>query len=222
MLKIKWLGHAAFQIDFGETTVLFDPWITGNPKSPLQSQEDIQKADVVLVTHDHGDHGYDDAIEICKRTGATLVAVHELVVEANARGVENGVGGNLGGEVEVKGLKIRFARAYHSCNIGTPCGFVVSSPEGTVYHAGDTDYYSDMKVLRKLYEIDVALLPIGSTYTMCPRTAYMCVEKVKPKVVVPMHYGTFPPVEQDPAKFKEIVGDEAEVRILAPGDVTEV
>lgn len=217
MAEITWIGHSGFIVKTEALTVVFDPWVSGNPKSPLKSPVEVEAADVVFVSHDHGDHGYDDAIAICKHTGAAFVAVNELGIAAEEEGVEV-FRGNLGGEIHVRGVRVHFAHAFHSCNLGSPCGFVVQLPRITVYHAGDTSLFRDMELLSRTYDIDVALLPIGSTFTMGPKEAAWAVEMLRPKLAIPMHYGTFPQVEQDPEEFKRLVGEKAEVIILVPGE----
>ena len=218
MVSVTWIGHSGFIVDTGSLTIIFDPWISGNPKSSLGSPNEIEKADIVLVSHDHGDHGYDDAIGICKKTGAAFVAMNELGIKAEEDGISDVVRGNYGGEVKVKGATIHYALAYHSAALGSPCGFVVVAPELTIYHAGDTALFGDMALLSKAYDIDLALLPIGSTFTMGPREAAWAVEMLKAKSAIPMHYGTFPPVEQDPEEFVRLVGDKAAVHVLVPGE----
>ncbi len=215
--EITWLGHAAFKAEIGENVIFFDPWISGNPMCPIKDVKEIEKATLVLVSHDHSDHGFDDAVKICKNTGATFVGVFELAQEAKKRGVEKIVGGNISGEVKVDDITIFFTPALHSSSIGVPCGFVVRTPELTIYHAGDTGFFSEMEDISKLYEIDVAILPIGSTYTMGPKEAALAVEKLKPKIVIPCHYNTFPQIKQDPQEFKRLVGEKCRVEILEPG-----
>ncbi len=230
-MKVTWLGHAAFEIELDGVNVLIDPFLSGNPKA-AKSPEEVEP-DLVLVTHGHSDH-LGDAIDICKRTGATLVGIYEVAVYAQNQGVENVEEMNIGGTIEVEGLKITQVPAWHSSEIveedeivagGTPVGYVVSGDEGTVYHAGDTGLSMDMKLIGELYEPDVALLPIGSRFTMGPKEAAKAVELIEPDVAIPMHYGTFPPIEQDPEEFKrevERLDVDTEVVILEPGESYEL
>lgn len=221
MLKITWLGHAAFQVvSEREEVVLFDPWITDNPTSPLKGVADIQKADIVCVTHDHDDHGLDDAVAICKRHEACFIGIHELAVEAEQRGVKCVIGGNLGGTVTTPtDISVTFTPAFHSSSRGTPCGFIVHLSEGPIYFSGDTAVFGDMNLLAKLYLPKVVLVPIGSTYTMGPREAAEAIRMLYPKVAIPYHFGTFPVIEQDAEEFKKLVGEAAEVKILKPGEM---
>ncbi|NTW13559.1 MAG: metal-dependent hydrolase [Candidatus Moranbacteria bacterium] len=215
--NIRFLGHAAFEITVSGSILLVDPFIEGNPKSPLSSEEDITEADIILVTHDHYDHGFEDAIKIAKRTGATIVAVAELVRAFKEDGLKNVIPGNLGGMVSVGYFKITFFPAVHSSNVGSPCGFIVHHPDFSFYHAGDTAFFGDMACLAD-EKLDLALLPIGSTYTMDINAAAKAVELIRPKTVIPMHYDTFPAIKADPEEFRSLVDDPAKVVILAPGE----
>lgn len=217
--SIKWLGHSAFEIKIDGLTVLIDPWVTGNPKSPVKV-EDL-RADIVIVTHDHGDHGFDDAVEICKRTGATFVSIFELAQKASERGVRETVGMNIGGPALVKGLEIILTPALHSSESGNPTGVVIKGKELTIYHAGDTGVFSDMKLIGELYKPKIALLPVGGHFTMGPVEAAYATKLLGIKYVIPMHYGTFPVLKPDPSEFISKVRElspETEVIVLKPGE----
>jgi L-ascorbate metabolism protein UlaG (beta-lactamase superfamily) len=218
MIKITWLGHAAFKIEIQDLTILVDPWIKRNPVSPLKNYKDISKADLVLVTHDHGDHGFKDAIKICKRNKSTFAGVYELANKARRKLVKRTVGGNIGGEIEFEGIKVFFAPAWHSSKIAAPCGFVVKTKDITFYHTGDTGYYSDMGYLGEKYNIDMMMLPICSPYMMGIDDAIRAISKVGPEVVVPMHYNTFPGLNADVEEFKRKVGQLAKVEVLRIGE----
>lgn len=222
MAKISYLGHAGISIKTDGITFLFDPWVEGNPDSPFRDVSEIGQADIIFVSHDHGDHGFAEAVKICKNSEAVFVGVVDLVHEANRLGVEHTAHGNIGGSIELDGVEIHFTQAFHTCNIGVPCGFVVKTPELTVYHAGDTGLFGDMKFIGEFYKVDVAFLPIGSCYTMGPRESARAVELVKPRIVVPIHYQAFPSIQKDPNEFKTLVGSNGEVRILKPGESMEV
>ncbi|MEM2880225.1 MAG: metal-dependent hydrolase [Candidatus Bathyarchaeia archaeon] len=222
MAKVTWFGHAAFQIELAGKTVLIDPWLNGNPTSPIKASE-IGKADVVYVTHDHGDH-LGDAIDICKRTGATFVSTFELGNYAKENGVTNVMGLNIGGCVEVKGIKLHMVQAFHTSSKGAPTGVVVEGEGKTVYHAGDTGLFMDMKLIGQLYRLDLALLPIGGYYTMGVLEAAEAVKLLKPKVVIPMHYKTFPVLAQSADEFVEKVKKKVpktKVVVLNPGESFE-
>lgn len=225
MVKIKFLGHAAFEIE-GSKRILIDPFLTGNPAAAAKP-EDFDRVDLILVTHMHGDH-VGDAVKIAQKTGAKIVAMYDIanyLVEKN-RGITT-IGMNYG-PTEIDGVKIVQVPAWHSSGadenfmVGNACGYIVEIDGVTIYHAGDTYVFKDMELFAELYGIDVALLPIGGHFTMGPKEAAKAVELLKPKYVIPMHYNTWPPIAQDPEKFKKLVGDKAEVIILKPGETFEL
>jgi len=222
MAKIKWLGHAGFEINMQGKVILVDPWLNGNPKAACKPSE-IEKADIVCVTHDHGDH-LGDSVEICKRTGAVFLGTYELASYTQKNGVENTIGFNIGGTVEVKGIRITMVQAFHTCGSGAPTGYVICEGEKTVYHAGDTGIFGDMKLIGELYKPDVALLPIGGYYTMGAFQASEAVKLIKPKIVAPMHYMTFPVLAQSAEEFVKLVKErtpEVKVVVLNPGESFE-
>ena len=219
MAKITWFGHASFKIEIGGRIILIDPWFDGNPASPIKASE-IDRADIVYVTHDHGDH-LGDALNICKRTNATFVSTFELGNYASENGVKDVIGLNIGGCAEVKGVKIYMVQAFHTCSRGSPTGVVVEAEGKIVYHAGDTGLFGDMKLIGQLYKLDVALLPIGGFYTMGALEAAEAVRLLKPKAVIPMHYKTFPVLAQSAEDFvKKVKGKAAKVKVvvLNPGE----
>lgn len=226
-MKITWYGHSAFLLE-GKKKTLIDPFITGNPKAPVRLE--VINCDIIAVTHGHGDH-LGDAVSIAKRSRAPIVAIHEIARYAESQGVE-GIGMNMGGAVDVKGIKFSMVQAWHSSGIdaanfgfsgGDPAGFVIED-ERIVYHAGDTSLFSDVKLIGELYRPDVAMLPIGDVFTMNPEHAAKAAQWIKAGVVIPMHYNTFPPIEQDPNDFKSLVETicDCEVVICEPGKTIEV
>lgn len=224
--KVKWLGHAGFQITSGAgKVVLIDPWISGNPLA-ICGVEDLKKADLVLVTHDHFDHS-GDAAPITINTGAILVAMPETVGRLQGEcGVPSsqivfGMGMNIGGTYQQDGISVTMTQAFHSSQTASPAGYIIKLENGfTIYHAGDTGVFASMKILGELYPLDLALLPIGSVFTMDPAQAAYAVKLLNPKKVIPMHYATFPILVQDAAPF---VGEMkksspgVEVIVLQPG-----
>jgi L-ascorbate metabolism protein UlaG (beta-lactamase superfamily) len=223
-MKITFLGHASFKIEEDGKIVFIDPWLTG-PTSPI-TVDDVDKADIVLVTHDHGDHGYVEALGICKKTGAYFVAINELAHKAGSQGVEKIHTLNIGGSVNIDGVVVTLVQAFHSCGVGAPTGFVVRFPSGTFYHAGDTGVFSSMSLFAELYSpIDLALIPIGSYFTCDVHQATLATKLLKPKNVIPMHYDTFPVIEANPEKFKHLVSKtspDTNVIIMKPGESTEI
>lgn len=222
MATIRWLSHAAFEIIHDKKIVLIDPYLTGNPLAPVRASE-ISKADIVCVTHDHHDH-LGDAIDICKRTGATFVGIGELSQYAQSEGVKSVVGMNIGGTVEVKGIKISMVQALHSAIRGSPVGFVINLDGTKIYHAGDTALFSDMKIIGQLYEPKLACLPIGGHYTAGPKEAAEAARLINSKVVIPMHYMGSPVLAKSADEFVSIVKEKnpgIKVAVLKPGEKYE-
>ncbi len=221
-MKITYIGHAGFKIE-DDVIAFFDPWLSA-PTSKMKI-EDIEKCNFVFVTHDHGDHGLDEGIEIAKKTNATFVSIFELSNIASEKGVKNTFGMNIGGSYTLGNTKITMTQALHSSTNGSPIGFIVKFASHTIYHPGDTGLFGDMKLLGEIYHPDVALLPIGSTFTMGPKEAAIAAKLLDVRHVIPMHYNTFPVIEQDPNEFAKIVKEEApnvNVHILNPGETLEL
>lgn len=213
-MEITWLGHSGIKIK-GSKTVYIDPFLTDNPAAST-TPEEITEADVVIVTHHHGDH-LGDAYTICKNTGATLVSIHEVAVEGEAEGITV-EGMNIGGTIEANGVTVHMVTAIHSAEKGDPSGVVVELDGQSLYHAGDTGLTYDMKLIGEFFQPDLSFIPIGDRYTMGIPSATKAVEFVQTKKVIPIHYGTFPIVSADPEDFKRRVADTAEVIILKPGE----
>ncbi len=223
MSYLRWLGHAAFEIKVSDKVILIDPWIT-NPTSPVDLSE-IKHVDFILVTHDHSDH-LGETVEIAKRTNATVVGVYELVTSLSEQGVKNVIPMNVGGSVKLTSeIEVHTVPALHSSSKGVPVGYVIRSPEATIYHAGDTGLTYDMELVGRLFSIDVALLPIGGVFTMSPREAAIAVLMIRPRYVIPMHYNTFPEIRQDPSSFRELVESmcpQVKVLVMKPGDKVDL
>ncbi len=229
-VSITYLGHSAFKLSGAGVSVLVDPWLS-NPllQTPI---DQVGKVDLILVTHGHGDH-VGETVPLAQKTGATVVAIHELSQILARQGAPAVVGMNKGGTVTQAGLKITMTQAVHSSTVdeggkmiaaGEAGGFVVHFPNGfTVYHAGDTAVFRDMELIRELYQPELALLPIGSHYVMNPREAALACRLIKPKWVIPMHYGTFPVLTGTPAELLELLKDEPGIRVIAlkPGETVE-
>ena len=161
-----------------------------------------------------------DAVAISRRTGAPIVATYELAQRVAREGAKS-VGMNIGGTVKFEGIEISMVPAFHTCEVGAPTGFVIRGEGKSVYHAGDTGLFYDMKVIGEVYRPTVALLPVGGHFTMDPDLAAIAVEYLRPKYAIPMHYNTFDIIKQDPARFAELVkerGLDTEVVILKPGE----
>ncbi|MFQ5918681.1 MAG: metal-dependent hydrolase [Thermoplasmata archaeon] len=226
-MEVTWLGHAAFLLA-GADRVLVDPFLTGNPAAALAAEE--VDCDMVCVTHAHGDH-VGDAVAVATRLEVPLVAIYEISVVAEAQGAE-AVGMNVGGSTTVGSTRITMTPAVHSsCFVGdgkveaggSPAGFVIDAG-ARVYHAGDTGVFGDMALIGELYQPDLALLPIGDFYTMGLREATKATGLLGVDRVIPMHYNTFPMIEQDPEAFQSMVSEAtgSEVIILRPGQSYEL
>ena len=224
--KIKWLGHAGFQITTQkEKIIIIDPWLTDNPLAASQAR-DITKADFVLVTHDHFDH-IADAAEIVKTTGATLVGMPETVDRLKSEAeiadsqIVYGMGMNIGGTYTFDGISITMTQAFHSSKTASPAGYIITLENGfTLYHAGDTGIFSSMKLLGEMFNINCAMLPIGGVFTMDPQQAVFAAKLLKVDTVIPMHYKTFPILEQDASSFVQIMEKEVpaiKVIVMDPG-----
>ncbi len=221
-MDIRYLGHSAFELTDGSTTVLIDPFLTGNPKAAVSAEE--LNPDVILLTHGHADH-LGDTVDIAKRAGATVVAIVELANEIGGQGVDV-FDPNLGGTVKFDWGWVKLVPAWHTAvtpsgTPHTPAGLLIEFAGTLVYHLGDTCLFSDLKLIaQRGTPVDVAIVPIGGHYTMDRIDAVTAVEFVAPKAVIPAHYGTFPPIETDVEHFRSDVEGKglAQVVVLAPGE----
>ena len=225
--ELTWLGHASFVLKTpGGQYLVFDPWLEGNPKCPQQFYN-WDKADYILLTHGHFDH-MGSAAALAKKTGAKVISNFEIATYLGSLGVANTIGMNKGGTLEFGDIKITMVYADHSSGISTDtgtiyggeaAGFVVTLENGmTIYHAGDTNVFSDMALIKMLYLPEVVLLPIGGHFTMSPKEAAYAVGLLEPKVVIPMHYGTFEALSGTPEALKALMGDSpATLEVLSPG-----
>jgi L-ascorbate metabolism protein UlaG (beta-lactamase superfamily) len=222
-VDIRWLGQSCFELKAGGTTVLTDPFLTGNPKAAASADE--VEADVIVLTHGHADH-LGDTVDIAKRTGATVVAIVELANEISEAGVENVLDPNYGGTVQFDWGWVKLVPAWHTAvspsgTAHAPAGLLIHIGDHLIYHLGDTALFSDLKLIAQRGDkVDLALVPIGGHYTMDRFDAVTAVELINPQQVIPCHYNTFPAIEADAQAFKSDVQNAgfSEVVVLDPGD----
>lgn len=227
MVRITWLGHSSFEIalESGETYLL-DPWIDGNPKYPASHK--ISRVDAVLVSHGHFDH-IQAAEALARQHNAQLVSIYEVCAYLKSRGVANTSPMNKGGRQNAGPLGVTMTHALHSSGIedangnivyaGDPAGFILHFPDGRrAYFAGDTAVFGDMALIAELYSPELCFLPIGDLFTMGPTEAALAVKLLKAKTVIPMHWGTFPPLTGRPADLAALVAPQGvKVWELEPG-----
>jgi len=225
--RITWLGHATVLVTTAKgTNILIDPFIEQNPKYP-KGFVLPEKIDFILLTHGHGDH-ITDVVPVAKKHGSKVVAIYELADYVKGKGVQETIGMNLGGTVQLDDVAATMVEAKHSSGaqdedgthyVGVAAGYVLTVAGGPVlYHAGDTSVFSDMQLIKELYAPEVALLPIGGHFTMDPKQASLAVKYLAPKTVLPLHFGTFPPLTGTPEQLAALVGADVEVVRWTPGE----
>jgi len=231
-VKITFLGHAAFKIVSPKGVVIYmDPFLSKNPKTP-EEMKTVEKVDLILVTHGHGDH-VGDTLTIAEKTNAKIVVIPELGIYLAQKGAKNVVRMNKGGTFISHGIAITMVHALHSSSsmegeqiiyLGDPAGFIIRFENGfTLYHAGDTGVFSDMKIIGDIYKPELSLLPIGSHFTMDPREATYAAKLLRSKYVIPMHYGTFPVLTGTPEEFLKLMKEvpQTKVLVLKPGETIQ-
>ena len=224
-MQITYHGHSVVKIVTGGKTILIDPFINGNGLTDLKVENEAP--DVILLTHGHNDH-VGDTLELAKKKNALVVAPNELADYLGWQGA-NVHNMHIGGAHQFDFGKVKYTLAFHGSSFvtedqqiiytGMPGGILFTAEGKTIYHAGDTALFGDMKLIGERHSIDVAFLPIGDNFTMGPEDAAYAAELLNPKVVVPIHYNTFPPIRQNPNDFQHLVNDATtiDVQILQPG-----
>jgi L-ascorbate metabolism protein UlaG (beta-lactamase superfamily) len=222
-LKGYWLGHSAFKfISQNGSIVYVDPFLKDNPSTPDEHKE-VTEANYILLTHGHEDH-VGDTLEIAEKTGCKVVGIVELIGLLKKKGLneDQAVEFNKGGTVSFEDFSVTMVSANHSSSYGgeyagDPAGLILSFEDDLcIYHMGDTNIFSDLVLYGELYEPHIVLAPIGDHYTMGPQEAAYAVEMVNPNIAVPIHYGTWPPIDSDPNEFKEVLEDISETEVLIP------
>jgi len=227
--KLTWLGHATFRITTpAGKIIVIDPWVQSNPACP-DSLKKFDRLDILLITHGHFDH-IADAVDLGKQFKPQIVAIYETGEWLESKGVTNVNGMNKGGTQRVGEIEVTMVHALHSCGIkdgdritygGEAAGYIIRLPGGlTVYHAGDTAVFGDMKIIGELYKPDVAMLPIGDYYTMGPSEAALAIRLLNVRHAIPMHFGTFPALAGRPEALRELTQDISgfEIHALKPGE----
>ncbi len=231
-VKITYFGHSAFKlVSPNGKVVLIDPWLD-NPLAPAGVKNSLDRVDLILVTHAHGDH-LGNTVEIARKFNATVVAIYEIANWLAVQGVGKAVGMNKDGTYEFEGIKATMVDATHSSTIdvgknpvpgGEAAGFIIEFENGfKVYHTGDTGFTGVMPIIGDFYKPDLLMIPIGGLFTLGPESAAYAVKLIRPKWIIPMHYGTFPPLKGTPEAFKEALDPEYKdkVIILKPGETAE-
>lgn len=225
--RITWLGHSTVLVTSPKGThILIDPFIEHNPKYP-KSFSLPESIPYILLTHGHGDH-IADTVPVALKHGSSVAAIYELADYIQRKGVAQTIGFNLGGTLQLDDVSVTMVEAKHSSAaqdesgthyVGVAAGFVLGIEHGPIlYHAGDTNVFGDMRLIAELYHPDVAMLPIGGHYTMGPREAAMATRLLSPKVVLPLHWGTFPALTGTPDQLAELVDTGVRVARLQPGE----
>ena len=230
-LTITWLGHSTFLLKTpGGKRLLVDPWLVNNPSCPDRFRRPPQ-VDLILASHGHVDH-VEDLVLCARSTGAPVVAIYELCVWLERKGIQHTAPMNKGGSLDIAGLRVSMTDARHSGGflddgrmvyMGEPCGFIIRlEDQRTIYYAGDTDLFGDMRLIGEIYRPEIAFLPIGDRFTMGPEGAARACALLGVKQVVPMHWGTFPLLTGTPPALKALVAPlGVDVLELKPGETTQ-
>lgn len=223
-MRITYLGHACFLVNTGGRRLIFDPFLSQNPKAAARAGE--IEVDYVLLTHGHSDH-LGDGIEIARRCRATIIAPFELAMYCRRQGAEVH-DMQIGGAHTFPFGRVKLTPAWHGSAVvteqgieytGNPCGYLLAAEGKIVYNAGDTALFGDMRLIGERHPLDLALLPIGDNYTMGPEDAVYAARLLKPRALIPMHYDTFDVIRQDPGVLaRELAPDGIAVHILRPGE----
>ncbi|MBS4173812.1 metal-dependent hydrolase [Bacillus sp. FJAT-49736] len=226
-MKVSYHGHSVIKVETNGKTILFDPFIKGNSLTDLKAEN--ESPDVIILTHGHNDH-VGDTVEIAKRSNALIIANDEIATYMEWQGLKTHPL-HIGGACEFDFGKVKLTQAFHGSSyytedkeiiyLGEPAGVLLMVEGKTIYHAGDTGLFSDMKLIGERHPIDVAFLPIGDNFTMGPEDAAYAATLLNAKIVVPIHYNTFPPIKQDPERFLQML-EHKNGKIMNAGDMLEL
>jgi len=226
-MKLTYLGHSCFLLETAKARIIIDPFLNDNPSAKMKAAD--VRCDFIIVSHGHDDHS-GDALEISKRCDAPIIANFEIAEYFGAKGAKNH-GMNPGGGFNFPFGRVKLTIAHHTSSVnaganpiymGVPCGIVISADGKNIYHAGDTALFMDMQLIGRV-GLDVAMLPIGDNFTMGPEDALTALDFLKPKLAIPMHYNTWPPIAQDAGKFaSEAAKHGHTVRVMTTGDMLDV
>ena len=216
-MKIQFYGHAGVKIE-DDLVLLIDPWLNDNPLATMKA-ENITNADYIIATHNHFDHVNDIPL-IAKNTGATVVGIVETAEDLAAKGCEKTIGCNIGGIVKLNGLELVFTQAFHSMS-SNPSGVIIFYNNKTIYHAGDTGVFGDMKLISEMYPLDLAILPVGGHFTMGIKEAKKAIQLLNSKLVIPVHYNTFDLIRQE-INNDLIDNSNSQLLILEPGEKIQI
>lgn len=226
-MKVSYHGHSIIKVETKGKSILFDPFITGNSQTDLKVEN--EHPDYIILTHGHGDH-VGDTVELAKRSGALVIANNEIANYLSWQGL-NTHPMHIGGSFRFEFGKVKLTPAFHGSALitenqeiiylGMPTGVLLMVEGKTIYHAGDTGLFSDMKLIGELHPIDLAFLPIGDNFTMGPEDAAIAAKFLNAKTVVPIHYNTFPPIKQDPNRFIDLL-EKQNGKVMNAGDIIEL
>ena len=211
-MKIHYFSHSGISLE-DKLTILIDPWLNDNPIAKIKA-ENITIADYIIATHNHFDHVNDIPI-IAKNTNASVISLVETADDLSSKGCNKTIGCNIGGKVSLEGMELVFTQAFHSMS-SNPSGVIIFLNNKTIYHAGDTGVFGDMKLIGEMYPIDLAFLPIGGHFTMGPYEANKAIQLLQPKTVVPIHYNTFDLIKQN-VNQDLVKNTKTKLVILQPG-----
>jgi L-ascorbate metabolism protein UlaG (beta-lactamase superfamily) len=232
MIDIRWLGHSSFELTLpGGEVILLDPWLEGTPKYPAGHV--VKRCDAILLSHAHGDH-FGSVADLVKKFSPQVVCIYELHLYLESKGLAGSIGMNKGGTLDLGFAQVTMTNAFHSSSVfedgriiyaGDPAGFVIEAGGRRIYFAGDTCVFGDMRLIAEIHgPLDVAMLPIGDLYTMGPKEASHACRLLRPKQVIPMHWGTFPPLTGTPQALAALIADVhgTSVAALEPGASLQV